>query len=310
MAQPLISDREEKISYWIEKDIIDDDHHQDLLQKIDESSEKYKFSFSQGEEEDCHYFSSAWQLIDVLNSESDSIVVYSYSYLKHFIGRQVPLRKKLNWQVLPKRTLNRTESLAYNNGLSTNWKVQSERDKTKVFYTSVETDNRDLEDKFLTLSFSSNVALSTSILKELIDISEEYLKYSIKWVNDNSQVSILETNKISEFPRNGIIWIPSDSELDVKYMNSNCLLIEGAITKRTILQSNLPVVLAAHLNKVYTEISSLDFRTYNPEELKHNVTTEIAKQDIRRHPLSVGWWMLVVPIFLLERVVYHRSPQL
>lgn len=311
IAQPLLIDESEVVLYWVEKGILEDGDHQDLLSGIHEDANVQCFSFSKLESHDCKAFTSGWQLIDMINQQEDSIVVYTYSFLKYFKGDPININQNINWNILPYKETGQPPHQIQNNGEVTEWYVSTEADKTSVVFSSIKSESFN-QNKPLALSYNSDANDSGVQLKSVIDALSGYLKFPLSWDSEDVDIEILVSDSVQESKQNSIIWIPSDDKLRVENSLNDALVLKGNLSKDNMLISNLPVVLSAHFNKVYTSLGENDFRVLDPNRfwLAEDTTTmaDTQGESKRTKPLRAVWWLLVLPMFFLERYVYFKSP--
>ncbi len=316
IAQPLLLDESEVISYWIEEGIIEEGDHQELLAKIDEDDTVQCFGFSDDDKDDCLTYTSGWQLIDRLNSHKDSVVIYSYSYLKYFKGDPIEIKSNVNWNVLPQKETAQLKHRVENEGNVTQWHVSSQPHRTSVIYNTGESENVDQNSRPLYLSFEASADDSGKRLKDVIDIAGGYLKFSLSWASEAAdekdadlQVQVVESLETSR--SNSINWIPSNQKLKIEYALDNSLVLIGKLSKDDMLTSNLPVILSAHFNKIYTGLDDNDHRVLDPSSFSiagESVETIEIVEEEKRKPIGLSWWLLIIPMFFLERLVYMKSP--
>ena len=115
---------------------------------------------------------------------------------------------------------------------------------------------------------------------------------------------------MKEVEPNSIYWIPSNDELKIESTINNGIIIRGKLSKDGMLRSNLPVILSAHLNKVYTSLHEHDFRVLDPRSFSQTDDfIAYAEDEVQRtKPVNSSWWLLILPMFFLERFVYFNSP--
>ena len=311
ISQPLLSDESEVISYWVEEGVIAAGNYQELLSKIDEDDTVQCFSFLDVDKDDCLVYNSGWQLIDDLNNQKDSVVVYSYSYLKYFKGDPIDINRNINWYILPRKETAQSTRQIEHKGNVTEWYVSSQADRTSVVYDTEESENDNQATRPLSLAFVDEADVSGNRLKDVIDIAGEYLKFPLNWNDHDSDLKVQVVKSIESTQPNGISWIPSNEKLNIEYALDNSLVLNGNLSKEEMLTSNLPVILSAHFNKIYTELEHNDHRVLDPGSFimdRESVATSNSGKEERRKPIRLSWWLLIIPMFFLERLVYMKSP--
>lgn len=316
VAQPLLSDESEVISYWIEDGIIEGGDHQELLSQIDEDDTVQCFSFSDKAKDDCSTYSSGWQLIDHLNNQKDSTIVFSYSYLKYFKGNPVNIRPSINWNILPVKGTAQLTQRVESGGNVTEWHVSSQADRTSVIYNSEHSGIAVQNSRPLSLSFDANGDDSGERLKDIIDVIGGYLKFPLRWTSEagdeeDADLQVQVSESIETSKSNSINWLPSYEKLKIEYASDNNLILKGELSKDEILKSNLPVILSAHFTKIYTDIENNDLRVLDPASvasIEASMSTVESVVEDKSKSIGLSWWMLVIPMFFLERLVYMTSP--
>ena len=310
IAQPMLSDDREAISYWVEEGVVEDGDHQELLSSISEDAVLQCFDFSDHKNADCSIFTSGWQLIDLLNKQKDSVVVYSYSYLKYFKGNPVKINRNINWNILPRKEISSLPQHTENNGETTEWSISNEPKKTSVVYTSIKPETPDQKNRALVLSFDSKKEGPGEQLRNVIEVVGGYLKFPMSWEAEQADIQIIVSDRMKEVEPNSIYWIPSNDELKIESTINNGIIIRGKLSKDGMLRSNLPVILSAHLNKVYTSLHEHDFRVLDPRSFSQTDDfIAYAEDEVQRtKPVNSSWWLLILPMFFLERFVYFNSP--
>jgi len=85
-------------------------------------------------------------------------------------------------------------------------------------------------------------------------------------------------------------------------------LIEGRLDRAEVLRTNVPIIITSILNKKLTEIERHDIRVFDPEGIVTMMAPEqVDDVDSRLDPYHSMWWLLLLPVFISERLLSRRS---
>ncbi len=312
MTRPLVRQNEKSNLYWIESELQLSDYKNVMHPELIENDDVMRFTFDQKNTDNSQYFHSAWSFIDYLNGQEDSSTVYGFSLLSNFKGPVIPLMPHVKWQYLPKKQIQNKSELINRRNFSTEWSVVSDSYRTDVTSNII----NDIPDGPLTPPIKIKLIGDSEnkyaeIIKTVIDLTGFYLPYNIEWTNENDeQWTIIIGDSWSELPENFIQWSPSSELLKIDYYSKSQAFLCGQINKEEILRTNLPVVLASMLNKYFTGIDHLDDRILHPDYMKRTEDRNTIKRwNTKRGQKSLAtfWWLILVPVLLVERILSYRS---
>jgi len=338
LAQPFLSEDKETTTYWIEESIQEDESYTSISDGLPEEAEVRVFSIgtatSGGTNEDIsegtnkvsddggRSFLSLWTLIDHLNQESDSTVVYTHSLHKDFIGPKVAMSNVVNWNIIPIKDTESTTHTISNDRYQLEWKVQSE--DRELFVTTSELESSDARENQgsqpsqpLQLQLVSVDDESKERFEKLINLTKDFLVYEIEIVTDDVAASDIiivlgesEDALSSEGADYSVHWDASLGPLKVNRPNLSTLNISGDINRESILDSNLPVVLASFLNTTYTGLYDYDLRVFDPTSeqvlIESDKTQKEVTASIARRPLHIELLILLALLIIGERWYAHK----
>lgn len=323
---PYINEENETISYWVEEGVHSSEDYDEIINAIPDDSEIRIFRYQIEDSTEINSFESAWTLIEHLNTLSDSSIVFTHSYLKDFKGSPVVLGRNIDWHIVPVKSKEGIKSLFEKEDKTTEWWIETDPSKLEVKSKSI-SNNISYTPVDLKLELRSNgYTENATLLKNLIDLSEASLPYDIEWIgtsnesqskNDDDiwQVSVGSESQL--LSSNSITWIPSDKELEIKFVSESQLIIRGSISRESILDSNLPVAIASCFNKSITAIHASDERVFDPTTF-YNVDIVESYSEVRttrglispiKKPLNTYIFLLMMPVFVIERFLKHRNTQ-
>lgn len=328
MAVPVLEeDKEDTISFWIEERIYNNPDYRAIRNSIPEEGDVHLFSYQATDTMGVRLFGSAWTLIDQLNANKDSSVVYSYSLQKDFVGTPRKMSRKIDWKILPQKEQETIKELASKGTNSVEWKVVSDNSslavEEKVVDQKFNATTKKLKLQLITKEDTQNAAQ----MKKIIELSEEYLYYKLDWVtasNDADWIVHIGPNdeeakdtSASASDDHTIHWQPTDELLQVERTNDVQLNLTGKIDRESLLDSNLPVIIASYFNKDYTSIIAYDQRVLDPStvlaatSINNEEETEIEKDLItkKNRPLQSYLLLLIAPMFLAERFLQSKNSQ-
>ena len=310
MAQPSYPSNEDSKIYWIEESITQNQDYSSVYQQIIQEQKVKLYTFDSTSSPAVVHFGSAWQLIDHLNHLKDSSVVWSHSLLKHFVGPKVPMAPQIDWQIIPLKELESEATLIKKGTLSTQWQVMSQNDEVRFTTNYSEDNNTSIDSRTLRLTMIDPNQKGT-LLKTIIEETATFIPYPIQWVDQIDQYDwavIISDSLPKKKDNNAIIWQPSDGPIEWTQMYSNTFLLHGQLTQESLLNSHLPLRIAAAFNQDYTNATQYDRRIYNPkqgimDEYQPTLLASIADNK----GISPLWWILVLALIVTERIIAQNQ---
>ena len=311
---PLLESQQSKTNYWITDEIYNDPDYAQLIEDIPEESDIHVYSHNLVDTSDIRYFESSWTLIHHLNLLADSSIVYSHSLQKDFKGNAVEVDPKIKWNVIPLKEALTHTGVFKKNGQAIEWKVLPETKVLSLESTDIESE---VGPTVLSLKLNNKSTQKTADpLKSVIELTEDYLDFSIQWLADEAENPDIVITVGKDFPDDSlsyIHWLPSDNLLSMHVTENNHMRIAGDINKESIIDTDLPVRLAAFFNNFMTSIRKYDARVMMPplksqEEGNHrNQGTLIAETE--HQSLNKYLLLLLIPLFIIERYISYKSDQ-
>ncbi len=311
LVEPFTEIEKERTSYWVEEAVYNNPDYTDLVENIP-SEELHIFSHNNQDTSRIRYFKSAWTLINHVNRLADSSIVYSHSLQNNFIGNPVLLDNRVKWNIIPMKESALPSEIFSNGNQAVEWNIIPEATALSVESKTVATDAQPTLLKLKLLPYGDEK--SARKLKEVIDLTEEYLTYSIKWLNedhDGSDIEIIIGKDNNLRTQNKIQWLPSNHQLNTSLKKDNELVISGKIDRESIIDADLPVKVAAFFNNYMTAIKNQDVRIMLPrirplEEIS-NDSNNILIANPEQRPLSKYLLVVLIPLFILERFISLKS---
>jgi len=92
--------------------------------------------------------------------------------------------------------------------------------------------------------------------------------------------------------------------LVISQLESKKIKVSGILSREELLHSNLPLIIAGFFNKIVAKSDLDDSRTIEPS---YGNQEELVFASTIRKPLKDTWWLLLLPLLLLERYLSYKS---
>ncbi|GLR17515.1 BatA domain-containing protein [Portibacter lacus] len=291
-AEPVWVSEETEKKIWIEKEVAEDPIFQQVMTTL-------------GDEVEIIEPESLSLLITKLNKESDSVVVYTRSYAKNFIGKTPKLGRHIEWRIVPneselmlKDTFRLGETIqaltisSGENGLKWNTeKIKNEQGShgriVEIYILSSSQKQKEKED-----------------LKSLLKAYEGVIPFTFTFDGISPKWTILIDTINEARNRKTITWNNFVGQLELRSVHSDLFEIHGELTKNNLRSSNFPLELAHTILQDELKMEELDRRIYVPKQ--EVSASPILKAGAKMETVKYGW-ILIMLLVLLERWLSRKS---
>lgn len=311
MAQPNFENGQLSKTYWVEEGL---DLEKIVALENNNVSADELLTYHIGEEagRTPNSFPSIWTLIDYLNHQKDSSVVYGTATIKQMNGKPVPLAGHVAYALIPKPENTSARQISRNGKELTEWSIYSDHNKTLVKtypYSGVANTSETLPLRMGVLHSFDTTYLPQ--LRSFLGFIEEYLPYDIDWQANGQDADWHIVVDTTTFVKDSaFIWIPGEQALKVLQFSPSRIVFSGRLDRESILQSDLPVLIMSLLNRNYTNIDHYDDRVYYEQMMNQSGKMEHVRKrrnQVTYSALSPLWWFIILPVLGLERYLSHRK---
>lgn len=296
-AQYLLKDKDKSKYYWIQDQVLESEYYDNFLNVLNSEIAVVPFSLDSGR------LQSIWTWIDKANTQEDSIEIICFNRASYFKGPSVNIQTHVKLNALPIRTAEEALQLINKENSSTEWQLNESSINRMSYANKVATNNG--VSPPLRLYYSTRLA--SPLLKDLIEEIALFLPYPVTWTDDTSEADWVITNLTDQYvsTQQSIRWNPNEGQLELEPLIYDHYELSGLINRTNLLDSNLPASLSKLFNQSYLADYEYDNRSFNQQELAY--ASAAISADSTRHPIHQMWWLLIIPLLLIERYMSHKT---
>ena len=300
------SDRESIKSIYLEDSVISRlNESKDLTYLTD--SEHQVFTIN-GVDNPPGSFKNYWTLIQYINGQQDSSIVFSENMLKGFSGNPILLDKRHQWRPIPQQSLTQSKDTVNDdeNSFEITW---NHLEELTTYSIDQITTQRSPDTVFFRLIASqSSMDMLESFQKIILAMDQQIpIKLAISDKADADWVILSDT--VIEMNSNFVIR-HQNSESDLRFMNEypGYFTLTGHLSLDNLVASDFIDQWSQEITYRYLEMEKKDKRTITSQpryaDLKEETDDHI---EARIKPVGTPLWLLLFLFILLERIIFHKQ---
>lgn len=284
--------------YLIQDKILNNEKYDNIVAEIIGKNEYSSFTLDSGR------IQSMWTLIHSANNQEDSTGIIFINQFDQFKGSPVTLQSHVELIELPNMLDDALSKGTIKKSMQkVEWSLQ-DKPYDRFTYRLSEQNGDGQESR--KLRFYASPDLDNTRIIKLIDEVIRRLPYPITWTEDINQAEWAVVTMSDTIDQNiCLIRYQNDqNELSLQSLSDKEYLLSGDVKRDNVLKSNLPVLMSEIFNLSYIGIKTYDNRVFDLGQIKKEVQSST---PISNQPISPLWWLILLPIFMIERFIAHKT---
>ncbi len=294
LCQPLFNTNIKNKRILVEKEVFEDPSFKNVLSELDQEVEIFDQK-------------SLWLLIKEFNKTNDSVVVYTRSYAKDFIGSTAQIASHIDWRIVPNK-VPVVKKLSANIGHE-EFELTIESDENGITWQS-QKDQNSIISKHDTISvnLTSSVARVSEKdkIQNILKSFGEILPLNFDFESKNEDWTIVVDTMLDLNADNILVWNALEGPLTLTNFPDSIYELRGELSQEKLMSSDFPLELAQIFLQERFKLNDLDRRSYSPLILDQSSNkTKLASLPKAENHYFL--WAIILVLILFERWFSSKS---